>query len=457
MQSQRDRAAHERRVHEMDENMRVTNPAAWRRKHPRPRWLPQCPRQKRFVSRSCGHRQKIYVGCGNPFCIECERKRSAERLDAWANSFADTSTQPADVRELAKFGAKHIVLTTANGNDAEATIDETNRNLRKMLDTRLGPRNMERLENELRRLATQNGNDDAWTECEIASLRKWRADMPANFGPSPKFRQTLTGIAGHEVTTPEDEFHSHLHILAFTRFIPQSTLSAMLSLASNGKSYMTRIRAVKATVNDVFEVVKYLTKPNDTPPEPVARELAEAMKGRRRLTRIGNIRATKPKRQPCPKCERTDCRTHFVANVNATESKPILRDGKVTIESVTYMVRGMSEPFTEYFADWTDKKGNHVWCAGDTYEHAWDEYYRLRDETPKADETSFVHLIPLVSREVLAVAVAPPPTPPRAPPEFGTPEPDTGPARQKTQGERERERRAEECARHVAQGELELI
>jgi hypothetical protein len=267
----------------------------------RPAGLPACPSAAVLLNRACGHHQAALIKCHSPLCPECERERAARIRDKWEPTLAA-------LPEL-----KLVTLTIASGPDLAERIHTLKHAYRRFLDLRLGRNNLRRLARDVEKLiasAHAAGRiDDDKAERWRTQAARWLeriARVRTSNGRSPKIRALIRGLTSLEFTLGEGGWHVHLHCLVSMRYMPHVVLAALWRMATRGAGHVVDIRAIDDVGAGIAETMKYATKSNGVPDDRVPEVLA-ALKGVRRLTRIGNIKPVEPEAPPCPGCDRPSC------------------------------------------------------------------------------------------------------------------------------------------------------
>lgn len=335
-QSENDRAAHEARR--------------------RPSYLPACPSSAVLLSRACGHHQAALIKCHNPLCPDCERERAGRIREKWEGTLA----MLADL--------KLMTLTIANGHDLAERIATLRTSRKRLLQLRIGRNNRARI-----RRAVEIAIAQALSAGRIdqAKADKWRtqaerwldavARVKTSDGKSPKLRQLIKGLTFLEIThDARHGWHVHLHCIVSTRYTPQVVLQVMWHMATRGDGRIVDVRKIDDAAEGLAEVSKYVTKPNGIPDE-LGPTVIAALKGVRRLTKIGNIWPVEPEPLPCPGCDRPgcECGSLYAGMIGAQDID------LSNVEAGAYVTRihdrGMS--FDARVSLHRDDKGHLVWTA----------------------------------------------------------------------------------------------
>lgn len=339
-----------------------------RKRHTRPAGLPPCPSAYVLLKRSCGHNQAAAIKCHSPLCPECERERAARIRERWAGTMA------------ALPDLKLLTLTIENGPDLKERITTLYQARRRLLDLRLGRNNRKaiwRIVNQVTKKKLTAGTIDEGKAARwIEQTERWLdavARTESKNGKSPKVRALMKGLGFLETPHAEDSgtWHAHLHLIVSMRYMPQIVLTVLWHMATNGAGRIVDIRKITNADEGLMETAKYVTKAWEIPEQKYPEVLA-ALKGVKRVTRIGNIKPAPEQETPCPCCNKptSECGCTFVAMPTANEA---------IIPNVFYKttIYDMGMSYEAQITITRDMHGHMVWSAApinggvlSTYSHS---------------------------------------------------------------------------------------
>jgi len=212
--------------------------------------LPVIHEYRRLVCSHCGQIVDVPIFCGDRFCPVCSGPRRARFKHRIESIVKLTKSKPG-------FRWRFITLTIPNSRDVAKALDTIYSSFRK-----------------------------------LRSRQFWKSAVDG-------------GICGAEVTSSATGFHVHLHILAFSRFIPQHQLAQQWKACSPGKIVDIRLIPVPAVAG---YLAQYITKTEL--PDDVRLQVSDAFRNRRLFTVFGTCHDLKIPREkhpfPCKHCQHTD-------------------------------------------------------------------------------------------------------------------------------------------------------
>lgn len=199
-----------------------------------------------IVCQHCGHTISVPIYCGNRFCPVCSQPRLA-RVRARIN-FLISKTQ-----RRKGYGFKHLTLTIPSSHNLPGMLSELVRSFRRLRQRKL-------------------------------------------------FKAAVVGGAFVlEATEGEHGYHSHIHAILYSRFIPFIDLLELWRRCSPGRGVF--IQSIP-TSKIVHYLTKYVSKPSGSIVTPSI--VANALSSRRLFTVFGSwfkLNADfKPEKKACPQC-----------------------------------------------------------------------------------------------------------------------------------------------------------
>jgi hypothetical protein len=199
-----------------------------------------------MVCTGCGHRIRIPVSCGNRFCPVCTTHRKVlirRKLQAFCKS----------LHEHDGYSLKLLTLTIPNCTDPKAGVQQLLKAFRKLRQ------------------------------------RKY-------------FKSRIIGGASVvEITGVEGDWHPHLHVLLWSKYLPVKQISTAWNEVSPGRIVDIRRLPITAIIS---YVTKYVTKSSLT--EELQIILSTALKGSRLFITFGNFTdlwsTIKPEPLCCSEC-----------------------------------------------------------------------------------------------------------------------------------------------------------
>ncbi len=274
-----------------------------------------CGRDKgMLVFPACGGSYYVSSLCSDPLCQACEKRKASKRRKQW---------EPV-VRAMKR--PRFITLTTPNETDLVAGWGVLNSAFRRFLGTRLGPRNLAKLEPEAlagveaacRAEFDKGGIASVEMQSKInkksLEVKRFCANLlrrGKRFGWL-RVRDVIgPGFISREVTRGDGDWNPHGHMVVDGQYIPHAALVVLWSWATGVKSPSVDVRALRTRSKDgvqkfMLEAVKYLTKMWDIPEED-HEEFRAAMRGKKRVWPLGGAKPVKPEKE-CPCCGYADCK-----------------------------------------------------------------------------------------------------------------------------------------------------
>jgi hypothetical protein len=259
-----------------------------------------CERNGQFVvvQKDCGGAFPASVDCGDPLCLDCEKRRAAERRRRWT---------PTIMR------MRYPVLLTLTIKDGPVLAerqDKLRSYFRKLLDLRIGSRNRVKF---LELALDYAGSHFAEDPIEVQRWSDRCKDFDKHLGTLPgsaRVRDLIhAGIAFHEITCADD-WHAHKHLVIDAKYIPQPYLVVLWMWVTEGDGKVVDIRKVDKTRKGIAEAIKYLTKIWEIP-EDKRDEFRKAVKGLKRVWPLAGAKPTEVD-APCPMCGGLECHGHLI-------------------------------------------------------------------------------------------------------------------------------------------------
>lgn len=247
------------------------------------------------IGRTCGAGQLVPVDCGDPLCPECEKRRSSERREHWKPVFTSMRSP------------RMITLTIKSGDELKERIKVLQSSFRRLLDYRLGPRNLKLikgrsdafLELHLSKLVTEGTINELEATRRLITFRKYinRFEGMINRYKQfktkwPRMRDVIgPGFATLEITHNQDTaWHVHRHLCVDGQFIPWAVLVCVWRIVTNNEGEIVDVRSMDNSYErSINEVTKYLAKPWDIPNDKKD-EFRSAVRGIKRIWPLGGAK-----------------------------------------------------------------------------------------------------------------------------------------------------------------------
>lgn len=321
-----------------------------------------CPTAFITQTSDCGAPVVTPIYCERPDCPDCARRAASENTARYGSVLQDW-TQP-----------KMLTLTEASAWNLSDAIKLHNAHRHTLLDTRIGSRARDALRTAHERYITSTLRDGTprFTEQRIAQLRasaehfitQCQAEevLHKQEHKTPfKFRNLFdSGLIALEVTFDSKAgWHVHSHIAVDTSlYIPQTILTALWIVASDGTGHIVDIRAMHDKDGKAWhtELLKYVVKPNSVPIER-CNELRDALKGKQTIKPMAGTTPIKPARicqhcnRPLSACQRTELQTIGASRRVGDGAYLVMCDEKPALVTLTRGDDGLLTWNTRHMSD----------------------------------------------------------------------------------------------------------
>lgn len=305
-----------------------------------------CPTAFITQTSDCGAPVVTPIYCERPDCPDCARRAASENTARYGPVLEQWS-QP-----------KMLTLTEASSFNLVDAIKLHNAHRHTLLDTRIGARARDGLRSAHEHYITSTLRDGTprFTEQRIAQLRasaerfitQCQAEevLHKQEHKTPfKFRNLFdAGLIALEVTFDSKAgWHVHSHIAVDTSlYIPQTILTALWIVASDGTGHIVDIRAMTDKDGKAWhtELLKYVVKPNSVPIER-CNELRDALKGKQTIKPMAGTTPIKPVHicqhcnRPLSECQRTELQTIGTSRRVGDGAYLVMSDNKPAMITLT--------------------------------------------------------------------------------------------------------------------------
>jgi len=277
--------------------------------------IENCGKYGVLMVRDCGAREFAICRCKNPLCPTCSKIDSLKLVRRYL---------PA----LRKFENPRFITLTYPCEDLGSGVDGIKKAFSKLMDMRIGPRKIRRLELEFYDRLEKSNLDEDQKERQIMlfdAFKERARNLKEELGRSPKLRHILAkGIARLEITYDSNRkyrYNVHIHIVVDSKApIPQVLLSMMWEWASGFPICDIR----KAGGDYERELLKYMTKSWEIPDELFG-EFLLAIKDRKKVWTWGDLEIEDE--SVCPYCGKSDCRARYIDKTDISYFDPSTLSG----------------------------------------------------------------------------------------------------------------------------------